>query len=319
MPDEVVDASPARVVAVIEQMADLPWPDGDEWLEWEIDGLAGQTSYLMHVLPLGATSDAAALAALTSPLRTLADQRWGARHRFDATRFTDDAGSTKYDRRSAPASLVRALDSDSATWWRSGSDAVVLIDNSAAAPKASKAAVLVLPARWLAGPGDEEKALHSPVVADLLSGDKDRVLSGVWAVIKTRDPEILTPLARALPAIRKATANADLGGALASNGSHLDHALHRIELFTNGTCLCAAYLSHQFYDPAKEEVQDHIRIVATVPNDGQWIPDRICECHDCGHQFQVEQGEYHYTWWKWTEHPPGGPPPRNRKRGGAKS
>ncbi|WP_143116114.1 hypothetical protein [Lentzea xinjiangensis] len=37
------------------------------------------------------------------------------------------------------------------------------------------------------------------------------------------------------------------------------------------------------------------------PNDGQWVPDRVCECRDCGKRFQVEQGEYHFTRWKWTE------------------
>lgn len=303
MTDEIVDATPEQVVAVIEQMAGLPWPDGDVWLEWEIDGLAGQTSFLMHVLPLGATSDAAALASLTSALSRLADQRWGVRHRFDATRFTDgaDTDPASYDRRSAPASLVRALGSDHAVWWRSGRDAVVLIDNSAAAPRTGKAAVLVLPAQWLAGPGAEENALQSPLVADFLSGDKDRILSAVWAVHKTRDPEILTPLARALPAIEKATADAELGGLLASNKSNLDHAIDRIRLFDKGICLCTAYLTHQFYDPAKEEQRRHILIVGTVPNDGQWVPDRICECRDCGKRFQVEQGEYHYTWWKWTE------------------
>jgi hypothetical protein len=303
MADEVVEASPERVVAVVEQMAGLPWPDGDDWLEWEIDGLAGQTSFLMHVLPLGATSDAAALASLTSPLRRLADQRWGARHRFDATRFTDDADTdpASYDRRSAPAGLVRAIGSDTAAWWRSGKDAVVLIDNSAATPETSKAAVLVLPAQWLSGPGAEEQALRSPLVADFLSGDKDRILPALWAVFKTRDPEVLAPLARALPAIEKATADAELGGMLASNDSHLEHALARIELFGKGVCLCAAYLSHQFYDPGKEEHRGHVRIVETIPDARQWVPDRVCECRDCGKRFQVEQGEYHYTWWKWTE------------------
>lgn len=303
MTDGIIDAGPEQVVAVIEQMAGLPWPEGDEWLEWEIDGLAGQTSFLMHVLPLAATSDAAALAAWMSPLTELADQRWGVRHHFDATRFTDgaDTGPASYDRRSAPASLVRALGSDDASWWRSGNDAVVLVDSSAAASETGNAAVLVLPARWLAGPGAEEDALQSPLVADFLSGDKDRILHALWAVFKTRDPEILAPLARALPAVEKATADADLGGMLVSNASNLDHVLDRIELFGKGACLCAAYLSHQFYDPAKEEHRRHVRIVETIPNDGQWVPDRVCECRDCGKRFQVEQGEYHYTWWKWTE------------------
>jgi hypothetical protein len=305
MSDEIVGVTAEQVLAVVERMAGLPWPDGDEWLEWEIDGLAGQSSFLAHVLPLAATSDAAALATFTAPLVELADRRWGVRHRFDATRFTDDAGTdpASYDRRSAPAGLVRALGAGTAAWWRSGDDAVVLVDSSAAAAETSKAAVLVLPAQWLSGPGAEERALRSPLVADFLSGDGKRILSAVWEVFATRDPEVLAPLAHALPALRKATEDADLGGMLVSNSSNLDHAFDRIRLFDKGACLCAAYLSHQFYDPGKEEHRGHIRVVDTVPNDGQWVPDRICECRGCGKRFQVEQGEYHYTWWKWTALP----------------
>ncbi|MCG8922625.1 hypothetical protein [Lentzea sp. CC55] len=66
-------------------------------------------------------------------------------------------------------------------------------------------------------------------------------------------------------------------------------------------CLCTAYRSHQFYDVEKEEARRHIRVVGTVPNDRQWVPDRVCECLGCGKRFQVEQGEYHHPWWKWTE------------------
>jgi hypothetical protein len=41
--------------------------------------------------------------------------------------------------------------------------------------------------------------------------------------------------------------------------------------------------------------------VDTVANDEQWVPDRVRECRDCGKRFRVEQGEYHHTWWNWTE------------------
>ncbi|WP_154792481.1 hypothetical protein [Occultella kanbiaonis] len=303
MTDEIVVATPEQVIAVVEQMVDLPWPDGDEWLEWELDGLEGQTNFLMRLLPLAATSDAAALASFTSALVVAANRRWGARRYFDATRFTDDRHTdpASYDRRSAPASLVRSLGADTAAWWPLGSDAVVLADSSGAALKQSKAAVFVLPAQWLAGPGAEEDALRFPLVADFLSGEKDRILHALWEVVPTRDPEVLAPLARALPAIEKATANVELGGMLASNSANLEHALDRIEFFGKGDCLCAAYPSHQFYDPAREVRRGHIRIVETVPSDWQRVPDRICECRDCGKRFQVEEGEYHYTWWKWTE------------------
>ncbi|WP_134768745.1 hypothetical protein [Nocardioides sp. 1609] len=303
MTDQIAGAGPEQVLAVVEQMTRLPWPEGDDWLTWEIDGLEGRTSYLAHVLPLAATSDAAALASYTSAITSLADRRWVTRYRFDATRFTDDAGTdpASYDRRSAPASLVRSLDAQDAAWWRRGDDAVVLVVGSTAAGEPARAAVLVLPVQWLTGPGAEETALRSPLVADLLSGEKDRILPAVWAVVRTRDPEVLTPLVGASAAIRTATADVDLGGALASNRWHLDHALVRIERFGSGTCLCGAYPDHQFYDPGKEAARGHVTVVGTVPNDRQWVPDRICECRDCGARFQVEQGEYHYPWWAWTE------------------
>lgn len=303
MTGEIVDATAAQVVAVIEQVTGLPWPEGEELLEWELDGLEGQTTWMTHVLPLASTPDTGAIASLAGALVTLADQRWVVRHRFDATRFTDDATTdpASYDRRSAPASLVRSLGADTAVWWRYDDHAVLLVDSSAAAPEVRKLVVLVLPDQWMEGPGVEELALQSRLVDDFLSGEKDRILAAVWEVMRTRDPALLTPLVTALPAIARATAGADLGGMLVSNASNLERALQRIELFSTGACLCTAYRLQQFHDPAKEEQAGHIRIVGTVPNERQWEPDRICECTDCGRRYQVEQGEYHYTWWKWTE------------------
>ncbi|HVK28051.1 MAG TPA: hypothetical protein VM575_06905 [Nocardioides sp.] len=302
MTGEIVDATAAQVVGVVEQVVDLPWPDGDEPLEWELEGLEGQTTWMTHILPLASTPDTAAIDALADSLVRLADQRWVVRHRFDATRFTDDATTdpASYDRRSAPASLVRALGADTAVWWRYDDHAVLLVDSSAAAPDARKLVVLVLPEQWMEGPGTEEAALGSPLVADFLSGDRSRILSALWEVMRTRDPAVLTPLVTALPAIERATADVDLGGALVSNASNLERAFQRIELFGTGACLCTAYPAHQFHDPAKEEHAGHVRIVGTVPNERQWEPDRICECTACGKRYQVEQGEYHYTWWKWT-------------------
>lgn len=306
MTDEtVVDATAEQVIGVIEQVVDLPWPDAgvDEPLAWELDRLEGYTTWLTHVLPLAAGADAAAASALVVPLVGLADQRWPGRHRFDATRHTDDASTdpASYDRRSAPASLVRALGADGADWWTYDGHAVVLVDTSGSVAAAdSKVAVLVLPVQWLAPPGAEEQALSSPWVDDLLSGDKDRVLPAMWAVLGTRDPEILTPLVTALPAIRRATADLELGGMLVSNASHLERALDRVELFGAGACLCTAYPADLFADPAKEEERGLIHVVDTVPNDRQWVPDRICACSVCGRRYQVEEGLYHYPWWKWT-------------------
>ncbi|WP_420112155.1 hypothetical protein [Pseudactinotalea sp.] len=302
--DEIIDATPAQVIDVITQMIDRPWPDGDGWLEWTIDGIDGHTSWFAHVLPLGATSEARGLADLVSGVAGAAKQRWGEPHRFDATQFTDDRETDRrsYDRRSAPAGVVRSLGARRASWWRLGSDAVMLVHRKHARPQRT-AAVLVLPAQWLEGPGAEEAALQAPLTEAFLSGENRRVLHAVWAVIASRDPELLAPLVTALPAIEKATADLDLGGALLSNRNNLDHALDRIRLFADKRCLCQAYPDHVRYEPAKEEARGHVRILEEIPtffNGRPDRPERICECTDCGRRFSVEEGEYHYTWWKWT-------------------
>ncbi|GAA5141155.1 hypothetical protein GCM10023340_02380 [Nocardioides marinquilinus] len=303
--ERIVEATVEQVVAVAEQMVDLPWPDGDDSLPWVIDGLEGETLWLAHALPLASRATQAETRALVEPLVRLAGERWGARHHFDATRFTDDASTdpASYDRRSAVAGMVRALGADEAVWWRHREYAVVLVDSSHLPEAERRVAVLVLEADWLGRPGQEEEALASPLVADLLSGDTRRVISASWAVIATRDPEVLAPLVVARPAIERATADLDLGGALMSNEWHLRHALRRVELFAAGSCLCLAYPDHQTYDVEKEVERGHVRVVETVPNERQWVPDRICECTACGRRYQVEQGEYHYPWWAWRPVP----------------
>lgn len=302
MSDEIIEAKPQQLVAVIEQMPGLPWPEGDDPLEWEIDGLEGASTWLMHVLPLAATRDTEALASLLGSFVTAADERWGTHQRFDATRFpTQSSDLATYDRRSTPAALVRSYGAREARWWRYGSAAVMLMDGSGAKPK-SLAAVVVLPTHWLDAPGAEEEALQNPLVEDFLSGENSRVLHAAWAIIETRDAEDLTAVATALPTIERATGDLDLGGALLSNQLHLDHALARVRLFTEHRCLCAAYPDHPLYEPKKERDRGHIRVLGEVP--GRYDrPHKICECTVCGQRFEVEEGEYHYTWWKWTPVP----------------
>lgn len=141
------------------------------------------------------------------------------------------------------------------------------------------------------------------LVDDFSSKDGRRVLHAVWQVFKTRDPEVLEPLVKSFRAIDRATDDLDLGGALLSNGKNLEHALDRIRIFGERRCLCAAYADHVLYEPAKEEAYGHVRIVEEIPvfyNGRPDRPKRVCECVDCGQRFEVEEGEYHYTWWKWT-------------------
>lgn len=294
--DFLVPVTAAGLIDVIEQMSGLPWPEnGGTWIPWEIDGCEGETGDIAHVLGIGATADPARLRELTAPLVRLADQRWIVRYRFDARPYTDREAS---DPRIAPAAALRSMGVDTAPWWKYGDDAVLLVDNGTAA------VVLVLPAQWLEGPSPaEQEVIDSALVADLLSREERRVLSAVWEVLATRDPDVLRPLAAARVRIDRATEDLGLGGALVSNDSHLAHALDRIRLFEEGRCLCAAYPGHSFYQPAKEEAAGHVRIEEVVPVLVNGRPDRprhLCACTGCGQRWDVEEGEYHYPWWKWT-------------------
>lgn len=137
---------------------------------------------------------------------------------------------------------------------------------------------------------------------DFLSGDGRRVLHAVWEVFSSRDPELLGPSAAAVPTIDQSTEDLELGGIFLSNGRNLDHALDRLRLFYERRCLCAAYTGHLMYEPRKEVARGHVRIVAERPS--YWgtqpgRPIRLCVCTACGHQFEVEEGESHYEWWKW--------------------
>ncbi|SEE00558.1 hypothetical protein [Ruania alba] len=467
--DEIVDSTPEVILDVVEKTLERPFSDDGD--EWRIDGIDGQSLRMAHAIPLGATSDQAALAALTMPLAEAADRRWGPRRDFGCSPYPSELlESDGYDPRAVPARLVQAVGAERALWWRTGAFAILLVDTSATAPAGADgaAALIVLPLPCLDGPpadlvrwrqlqqsggaapwptgfrmldrGEDPKALGgdvlvgaddveamirreailqvadmidwvaeqdgrafgywlgpgrtlrdeapivtfaadrgfdvipgrtlsqalcawyaketspdagyarlalacrdlgvavpagrpgppaqaegltphdllekgeaalgtedvwkraaaTPLLADLLSRERARVLHAVWEIVATRDPAVLEPLATSLSAIDRAASRLDLGGALHANASSLEHALQRLRLFRDGTCLCVAYtLRLPFYDPAKEAGRGHIRIEGEVPRK-DWVPDRICACTACGRRFEVEQGEYHYTWWKWV-------------------
>ncbi|WP_091562266.1 hypothetical protein [Klenkia taihuensis] len=142
-PDTVVDAPPSTTVRVVEQMLDLPWPEGDEELAWELSGLEGETTWLFHALPLAHRAGKAAT-ALARRLRPLLDERWGPRLQFHVDR---PAGGRENDRHRTVARLLRSIDTTTADWWRHDGDAVLLLDSTASAPHDDRLLVLVLPAR----------------------------------------------------------------------------------------------------------------------------------------------------------------------------
>lgn len=139
---------------------------------------------------------------------------------------------------------------------------------------------------------------------DFLSGDRSRVIHALWQTISSRDPGELDPLVAALPRIRRKAGALDLGGMIYSNNGHLEHALTKIEQYRDGKCWCAAYPGILTNDPRKEEAAGHIVIRST--SEPGWSMTYDCECTVCGQEFDVEQGDHHFTWWNWV--------PRGRKR-----
>jgi hypothetical protein len=139
---------------------------------------------------------------------------------------------------------------------------------------------------------------ESSLLDELVSGDASRVMRAAWEVMRTRDGELLDPLIPALPRIRRATARVDLGGMLHPNRATLEHALEKIEHYRDGACWCASYPGLLLISPEKEQQAGHVSIVSTSEPD--WSMTYHCRCVTCGQDFDVEQGDYHYTWWKWV-------------------
>lgn len=136
------------------------------------------------------------------------------------------------------------------------------------------------------------------LLEDFLSDDRSRVMHAVWETIHSRDTETLDPLVAALPRLRRAAAKLDLGGAIYSNDGHLEHALTKLEQYRDGKCWCAAYPGILTNDPRKEEAAGHIRILST--SEPGWSMSYVCECTVCARQFDIEQGDHHFTWWNWV-------------------
>jgi hypothetical protein len=133
---------------------------------------------------------------------------------------------------------------------------------------------------------------------EFLSGDSGRVYRATWEVIHSRDRAVLDPLARSLAVIRAATDGLEMGGALHSNRVSLDHALEKLARVRDGGCWCADYPGLLLYDPEKEEAAGHVRIVST--SEPGWSMTFVCACTVCGREFDIQQGDYHYMWWKWV-------------------
>lgn len=142
------------------------------------------------------------------------------------------------------------------------------------------------------------------LLEDFRSGDAGRIHHATWQTILSRDPELFDSLVPHVGQIRKATDAVDLGGLLRSNHADVEHALDKVANYQRGLCWCQNYPGMDQYEPTKEEKAGHVRIVST--SDPGWSMTYVCECTLCGRVFDVEQGDYHFMWWKWV--------PRGEKR-----
>lgn len=133
---------------------------------------------------------------------------------------------------------------------------------------------------------------------DLLSRDGHRIWQASWDIIRTRDTAVLETLRAALPEIRRATADVELGGMIRPNRDTLNHALAKIEGYSRWKCWCDDYPRLLQYDPHDEEERGHAR---TLSHDSSFWPgvyESVCAV--CGKRFTVQGGEHHSVWWKWT-------------------
>jgi len=148
--------------------------------------------------------------------------------------------------------------------------------------------------RTLAAPYAERV---NAVLSDLTSKIPERVLTSASRINHTRDGELLTTLASALPEIRRATAHLELGGMLFLNKNHVLQAIRVIENHEAGRCFCQVYPGYLFYDPSAEEKAGHVQVTRRdVPD---WNMTYECACTLCGRPYSVQQGESHYAWWDW--------------------
>ncbi|WP_221089334.1 hypothetical protein [Deinococcus aquaedulcis] len=134
------------------------------------------------------------------------------------------------------------------------------------------------------------------LLAELTSRDHHRVWAASHAVIRLPAASRL-PLVPHLAAIQQATEDLDLGGAFYPNNDHLRQALRAVEAARDGLCACALYPGYLFYNPKKEQESGAVTILSSSPPD--WNMTYSCQCRACGAVYDVEQGEYHYTWWDW--------------------
>lgn len=139
----------------------------------------------------------------------------------------------------------------------------------------------------------------STLLDKITSGDAHQIWESACAIATLREASELDLLCAHLPDIEKTTRGIDLGGLLFPNREHLNFALRKLRYYkAKAGCLCRLYPERLMFSPAREEEAGNIRILETIQS--PYNASSRCQCVLCNTVFGVEEGEYHYTWWKWS-------------------
>lgn len=138
--------------------------------------------------------------------------------------------------------------------------------------------------------------VSSELLQDFLSRDRPRISSAIDVVNGSGDPALLAPVAAELRAVLDALQAADF---VIVDGNPVELAVDRLEIVRSGGCLCATY-PRRSADPQREADAGWVGIESETRSAPGARPQRVVVCTSCGALFDVEEGEYHATWWKWV-------------------
>jgi hypothetical protein len=309
----------AEILDVVAKLPGLPYAARGGQRDWSLRGHEGESFDRMHMFGLASHPDRAKVRELARGLAVAADQRWGKRSLFRCAAVTPkDDPAHILDPRSVPAAALRAMGTSEAEVWGFGKSALLLAVSEASG--VSRCVALVMEASYLEEPEDRfavadaemesriRKARKrggakqrsgagrtSELLLDFLSRDEARINSAIDVVNRSGDVALLAPAANELAAVLAALKAADF---VIVDGNPVELAVDRLELVRSGGCLCATY-ARRSVDPEREARQGLVRIESETCQLGG-RPRRVVACVACGTVFDVEEGEYHATWWKWV-------------------
>jgi hypothetical protein len=135
----------------------------------------------------------------------------------------------------------------------------------------------------------------------LLSGDAHRIWEAASGVTRLWDRDSLRWLAGHAAAIRAATEDVELGGALRPNRVILDLALKRMELARGEACFCGLYAKDLFANPKREAEDGFVRVISKQDNAETWETDWEVVCATCGTAYRVRQNDgWHIPTYAWA-------------------